>query len=130
MTMACLVTRRIARDEAKRQVVFERMLQAVRRGIGSRGRHVRIGHAALRLARGQSSRVSCGTSSEPSSRSRYSAARTSSIRVIGVVRVRNTPISTSLKIGRPCSTEKQVIEAASMKNVPSVVPSVGACTRW
>jgi len=62
-------------------------------------------------------------------RSRYSAARTSSISVIGVVSVRKTPIRTSWKIGRPSSTEKQVIEAATMKKVPSVEPSVGACTR-
>jgi hypothetical protein len=74
--------------------------------------------------------AACGTSTRPSLRSRDRAARTSSIRVIGVVKVRNTPIRISLEIGRPWSTGKQVIEPASVKNVTRVVPSIGACTRW
>src|SRR5690606_2409188 len=102
------------------------------RGLGpAQGRRVRGRRGdGDRLKAGHSRRGERGTCSEPASRSRYRAARTSSISVIGVVTVRNPPIRISCSTGRPCSTEKQVIDAATIRNVPRVVPSVGACTRW
>src|SRR3546814_4798450 len=55
--------------------------------------------------------LSSGTFSEPSIRSRYKAARASSISVIGVVSVTKMAIRISWIIGRVWSVEKLLLEA-------------------